>query len=151
MKKWLNDIERLPSNPRGTDYSSEIEKWKKLDKESLWRGIKACTEGEARKILESTVEEDGYEAWFELNRNFEPAMEAKRIRAVGDVYSMHSWKAKTTTETRSYLTELEKRRRVAVQLKSSDGIDETLSDAALIPIMQAFLDEETKSKCYRFL
>ena len=35
MKKWLNDIERLPHNPRGTDYSDETETWKTLDKESL--------------------------------------------------------------------------------------------------------------------
>ena len=61
--------------------------------ESRWRGIKACTAGEARKLLESTVDENGYEAWYELTRNLEPAMEAKRIRTVGEVYSMPAWKA----------------------------------------------------------
>ena len=50
MKKWLNEIEFLPSNPRGTDYSGEIEKWTNLDNESLWRGIKACTEGKQYHI-----------------------------------------------------------------------------------------------------
>ena len=63
---------------------------------------------------------------------------------------MHSWKATSPTQTRSHLTELEKRRRVAVQLKSSDTVDETLSDAALIPIISAFIDGETKSKVTDF-
>ena len=95
MKKWLNEIEVLPNNPKGIDYSSGLEKWNNLDKESLWRGIKACTAGGARQIVEATVDENGDEAWFELNRNFEPAMEANRIRAVGDMYSMHAYARNT--------------------------------------------------------
>ena len=65
LKKWLNEIEVVLKNPRCTDYFWEIEKWKDLDKESLWRRNKACTEQrEARQIVESTVETNGYEAWF---------------------------------------------------------------------------------------
>ena len=74
-----------------------------------------------------------------------PAMDAKRVKAVGDVYSMHAWKVQNPVQTRSYLIELEKRRRTGVKFKSIDIVDQ-----GLIPIISSFIVEETKSKVTDF-
>ena len=87
MKSWLNKVESLTSAPK-EEIIDDKATWKELDRESLWRGIKACTTGEARKIIDSTEAECGYEAWFDLCKNFEPAMQAKKGAALADLYLM---------------------------------------------------------------
>ena len=117
MKVWLNKVEKLIKAPTREELKDDAATWKELDRQSLWRGIKACTTGEARKIIDSTEEECGYEAWFDLCKNFEPAMQAKKGSALADLYLMASKRAKTPKETRGLLNEFEKRRRLADKLQ----------------------------------
>ena len=94
MKTWLNKVESLTSAPTVDILQDDKATWEELDRESLWRGIKACTTGEARKIIDPTEVECGYEAWFDLCKNFEPAMQAKQGVALADLYLMSSKRAK---------------------------------------------------------
>ena len=42
--------------------------------------LKTLTEGDAQKAVESAVNEDGYAAWQELHRLFEPRLTAMQGR-----------------------------------------------------------------------
>ena len=140
MKTWLNKVESLTSAPKG-EILDDKATWKELDRESLWRGIMACTTGEARKIIDSTEVECGYEAWFDLCKNFEPAMQAKKGAALADLYLMSSKRANHPKGTRGLLNELEKRRRLAdkLQIENVDG-------NALVHILEIIMGEATASR-----
>ena len=100
MAKWM---EKAPEAPKGSELNDDKATWKEMDRTSLWRAIKACTTGESRKIVHATEEECGYEAWFDLCKNFEPAMQAKKGSAFADLYLMSSRRAKNPKETRGLL------------------------------------------------
>ena len=85
MEDWLKEVDNVNNieDLYEDDLKEEVKKnkiqdWVVLDKDNLWRGVRGCTIGEARKITESTQSENGYEAWFDLCRNFEPAVTAKK-------------------------------------------------------------------------
>jgi len=142
MLEWLNKIEKKKTMaPKGEELKDDDAKWKALDSMSLWRGLKACTTGEARNIIDSTEEACGYEAWFDLCKNFEPAMQAKKGAALADMYLMSSYRAKTPKETRGLLNELGKRRRNADKLQA-----EKVDEDTLVPILEIIMDEATASK-----
>ena len=102
MKAWLKEIEEDVRDLseinedalKATVTSGELKEWVVLDRENLWRGVRGCTTGEARKITESTQSENGYEAWLDLCKNFEPAVKAKKGAALADVYMMTAKRAK---------------------------------------------------------
>ena len=108
MKEWLNEVEKAPEAPKGSELKDDKATWKEMDRTSLWRAIKACTTGESRKIVDATEEECGYEAWFDLCKNFEPAMQAKKGSALADLHLMSSRRAKNHKEIRGLLNELKK-------------------------------------------
>ena len=47
------------------------------DKTPLWRALKKVTEGESRRVVAGIKGEDGFKAWYALNRRFEPSVSAR--------------------------------------------------------------------------
>ena len=68
-------------------------------------------------------------------------MKAKKGQALADVYLMTAKRAKNPKETRSMMTELECKRKIAERLQV-----EKIADETLVPILLAFMDDETIQK-----
>ena len=60
-------------------------KWVTADREKLWRALKALTEGDAQRAVESAGDEDEYIAWQELHKLFEPRLTAMQGRVLNEV------------------------------------------------------------------
>ena len=70
-------------------------RWVIADREKLWRALKTLTEGDAQKAVESARDEDGYIAWQELHKLFEPRLTAMQGRVLNEVSDLFGTKAKT--------------------------------------------------------
>ena len=88
------------------------------------RALKGLTEGDAQSAVESVGHEDGYVAWQELHKLFEPRLTAMQGRVLNEMSDLIRIKAKDPAETRRMVTELTTRIRVA-----EDRIGEKISDA----------------------
>ena len=109
METWPNEVEKLTKAPTGEQLKDDKATWEELGRERLWRGIKACTTGGARKIIESTGEGCGHEAWSDLCNNFEPAMQVNKGTALADLYFTSGKRPQNRKETRGSLNELKKK------------------------------------------
>ena len=74
MKKVLADIDQetdviddLWRHVRETKYCKVME-----EHTNLWRLLRRVTEGESKKVVMSTKDEDGFRAWQRLRQRFEP-------------------------------------------------------------------------------
>ena len=144
MKKILNDIEKYSETPDQTFLEqlalAEGKRWIVEDKEIVWRALKTLTKGEARNIVEAVKNEDGYEAWRELNHNFEPALQNKQGTSMAEVVGMVNFKCRTPAGTRRALTELERRRTLAEELSK-----EAVSSTTLKAVLLGFMDNLTRA------
>ncbi len=48
------------------------------EKAQVYIALKDLTENEALRVVEGVADEDGYRAWFELNRYFEPGLRTRQ-------------------------------------------------------------------------
>ena len=76
-------------------------------REMIWRFLKRYTAGEARKVVSSASNRNGWEAWRKLRLQFEPAL--VMTEAVASFTNMVSCRAKTPGETKALLVELDER------------------------------------------
>ena len=90
--------------------------------------------------MESVKNEDGYEAWREVNFNFEPALQNKQGTSMAEVVGMVNFKWEIPAGTRSALTELERRRTVAEDLST-----ETVLSTTLKAVLIGFMDNVTRA------
>ena len=86
-------------------------------------------------------EEDGYAAWQELHRLFEPWPTAMQGRFLNQMSDWIRTTAKVPAETRRMVTELTVRIKVAEEI-----IGEKISDAHAKSILLAFIDDQTRQK-----
>ena len=84
-------------------------------KEDLWRTLKALTEEgcEARKIISSVRDEDGFQAWHKLNMHYNHSLAARHGRVLAELTAMGTSPAKSPQEIRQELTELEQKIKTA--------------------------------------
>ena len=77
----------------------------KKDKTQLWRALKRVTDGESKKVVTSTKGEDGFKAWYALNRRFEPSVSARHGVVMADFTGMVGRPAKTPGELQTLMTD----------------------------------------------
>ena len=112
------------------------------DGEHVWMALKQLTEGEARKVVMSTRAGDGYGAWKKLHARFGPSLAAKQGMVMNDLLAMVQKPAKTPAETRSLVTELDKRVKTAEEITGS-ALDGGMIKSVLVAVLgeQCHADE----------
>ena len=126
MKNLLEEVAKKDEVPsEGWLKGKEVEygRWVSADREKLWRALNTLTEGDAQKAVESAGNEDGYAAWLELHRLFEPRLTAMQGRVLNEMSNLIKIKARDPAETRKMVTELTTRIRVAEEV-----VGEKISD-----------------------
>ena len=106
----------------------------------LFRALRTLTEAEARMVLQGVRDENGFEAWRQLNLRFGLSVAAKQGQAMCYVTSMVTKPAKTPAETRTLVVELERRVRMAEEIT-----DRALDDGHTKSILCAILDPTTRA------
>ena len=71
------------------------------DSVQVWRALKSLTGGEARKVVMSVKNEDGFKAWQKLHMHFGPSLSAKQGMALADFSGMVAKPATKPGETKS--------------------------------------------------
>ena len=136
MKKFLEEIAKQKEgiteewlNQMKNKYPPKITN----DQVQVWRALKGLTEGEARKVINSVKDEDGFRAWLKLNARFEPGLAVKQGMVLADFSSMILKPAKNTTETKGLITEMERKMKTIEEV-CQDPISEGHSKSVLIGI-----------------
>ena len=81
--------------------------WGKSD--MLYRFLKRYTGTEARRVVQSVPEDNGWEAWRRLHQQYEPATVTREAQLMSRYTNMVTRKAKTPRETKMLLIELGER------------------------------------------
>ena len=109
-------------------------------KANLYRALKQLTSGEARTVVQGVRGEDGFEAWRSLHQRFGPSVAARQGKVMHELSQMVTKPAKSPAETRSLVTELERRIRTAEEITG-----DVLGDAHGKSILAAILDPITRA------
>ena len=91
-------------------------------------------------MVQGVREENGFQAWRALHQRFGPSVAAKQGRVMCDLSAMVAKPAKTTSETRALVVELERRIRLA-----EDVTGDVLGDGHVKSILAAVLDPVTRA------
>ena len=101
IKELLQEIDRETAEvdeewreKKDTSYPDRVIR----DQVQVWRAIKRLTEGEAKKIIMSVKDEDGFRAWQQLRLRFEPAVGSRQGMVLADFSGMVARPAKTPSE-----------------------------------------------------
>lgn len=115
------------------------------EKANVYRTLKALTTGEARTVVQGVRDEDGFMAWRALHLRFGPSVAARQGKVMCDLTQMVARPAKSPSETRTLVTELERRVRIA-----EDVTGESLGDSHLKSILASILDPTTRAHTSTF-
>jgi hypothetical protein len=117
--------------------------WERADQ--LWRLMRRFTDGEARRVIMSIRNDNGYEAWRKLHQQFEPSVVMREAQAMAQFTGMVNRRAKTPAETRTLMLELEERARRVEELT------ETPPDGRhVMSVIMGILDSETLKHTIHF-
>ena len=75
----------------------------------LWSLLKSYTAGDARKVVSSVSDRNGWEAWIKLHLQFEPALVMREAVVIAQFTNMVNKGAKTPSETKALIVELDER------------------------------------------
>ena len=117
----------------------------KGEKANVYRALKALTSGEAKTVVQGVREEDGYLAWRALHQRFGPSVAARQGKVMCDLSQMVAKPAKNPAETRTLVSELERRIRVA-----EDITGDALGDGHIKSILASILDPTTRAHTSAF-
>ena len=79
--------------------------------DQLWRLMRRFTDAEARRVVMSVRHDSGYDAWHKLDQQFESSVVMREAQAMAQFTGMVNRRAKSPTETRAMMLELEERAR----------------------------------------
>ncbi len=116
--------------------------WKVEHSMDLWRLLKEQTEGEARRLLQTAPEEDGWESWMRLVSYYEPGLACQQAAALHEMTRMSSHPAKTVEETKKLVAEFNVRLQLAEEL-SGKLIDTEHQRSVLCGILDPRTREHT--------
>jgi len=103
-----SDLDKAKSEEEEvSEVDMDPEAW--AQREMLWRFLKRYTAGEARKVVSSASNRNGWEAWRKLRLQFEPALVMREAVVMASFTNMVSRRAKTPGETKALLVELDER------------------------------------------
>ena len=100
--------------------------------------MRRFTDGEARRVVMSIRQDNGYEAWRKLHHQFEPSVVMREAQAMSQFTGMVNRRAKNPTETRALMLELEERARRVEELTEIPP-----DDRHVMSVMEGILDSET--------
>ena len=80
-------------------------------REMVWRFLKQYTINEARKVVTSTPNRNGWEAWRKLHLQYESLLVMRGAVVMSQFTSMVTKRAKSLAETKTLLLELDERAR----------------------------------------
>ena len=150
MKMVLEEVQKMtvaPAENFAEDKVAECGKsFIKEDKEKIYRALQELTDGEANRVVEAVKNEDGYLAWFELHRNFEPSLRGRQGQALSDLGELMKTKARDVNETRRLVNELLTRRKMAEDIIEPEKI----TDCHARTILLGFLDDQTRIHTVKF-
>ena len=112
LLKWIWEQATLRPNWKDTVKGAGIAGFKdELLEEStkLWRFLKTVTEGEPKDVVKSVEDENGFEAWHQLNSYVLAQIEALKGPVLAEVNSTIRNPAKDLKEMRSKVVELDKK------------------------------------------
>ena len=109
------------------------------DSVQVSRALKSLNGGEARKVIMSVKNEDGFKAWQKLHMHFGPSFSAKQGMALADFSGMVAKPATKPGETKSLITELERRMKMVEELTG-----ELISDNHAKSVLVGILDPMTR-------
>ena len=144
MKDLLTEIQAMQEVP-DQDYIERYARriamvWPLQERRKLYRALTELTGGEALRVVEAVGDEDGYRAWYELHRNFEPSLKGRQGQAYTELQELSKHKAKDVIETRKLVNELTTR----IKLTEDLNPKEKVSDGHARSIMLGFLDDKTR-------
>ena len=145
MRDLLKKVE-LEANPvdenwvrlNGAQYGHKVAG----DKVQIWRALKGLTDGEARKVITSVKEEDGFRAWQKLHQRFGPSLSSKQGIVLMEFSGMVAKPAKTPAETRLLVTEMEQRIKL-VEDTTGTEIGENHAKSVLVGILDPTTRQHT--------
>ena len=142
MRSFLKDVEAQTEDLK--DEWMQVMKDKygaKVTEDSVqvWRALKSLTGGEARKVIMSVKNEDGFKAWQKLHMHFGPSLSAKQGMALADFSGMVAKPATKPGETKSLITELERRMKMVEEVTG-----ELISDNHVKSVLVGILDPMTR-------
>ena len=91
-------------------------------REMVWRFLKQYTAGEARKVVGSAPNRNGWEAWRKLHLQYEPQLVMREAVVMSAFTNMVSKRAKSPQESKTLLLELDERAR-RVEEVTGEAID----------------------------
>ena len=104
-------------------------------REMLWRFLKRYTAGEAKKVVCSAPNRNGWEAWRKLHLQYEPALVMREAVDMASFTNMVAKRAKTPSESKALLTERAKR----VEEVAGEPID----NRHRMSVIMGFIDSES--------
>jgi len=141
MKDLLKEAE-MESEPIDREWAEDMKGMHgdRLCDDSLnvWRALKSLTTG-ARKVITSIRSEDGFRAWQRLHMRFGPSLASKQAQVLADFTGFVNKPAKSPDETRSLITEMERRAKMV-----EDVAGEILSELRLKSVLVGILDPMTR-------
>ena len=105
MRSFLKDLKDEWMQMMKGNYGAKVTE----DSVQVWRALKSLTGSEARKVIMSVKNEDGFKAWQKLHKHFGPSLSAKQGMALADFSGMVAKPATKPGETKSIITDLERR------------------------------------------
>ena len=135
-EKETGPIDDLWMRQRRTEYLVDVEG----ERANVYRALKALTVGEAKVVVQGVRSEDGYVAWRALHQRFGPSIAARQGKVMCDLSAMVAKPAKSPADTRTLVTELERRIRIA-----EDVTGEALGDGHIKSVLASILDPLTRA------
>ena len=127
--EWLEDkVRELGDKIAGKDEGVRV-----------WRALKGITTGEARKVINTVKDENGFRAWISLHQRFEPGLAIQQGMVLADFSGMVARPAKTPSDTRDLMTEIQRK------IKNIEDITgEVISESHAKSVMVGVLDPITR-------
>jgi hypothetical protein len=128
-QSWFNDVDDL-----WWDYADQ-----------LWRLLRRYSEGEARRVIMSVGNDNGWDAWRKLHQQFEPSVVMREAQAMAQFTGMVNRRAKNPAETRSLMLELDERARRVEEMTEAAP-----DDRHVMSVIMGILDGETLKHTIHF-
>ena len=113
-------------------------------KRAIWRMLKTFTEPqtEGRRVVEGTLQDDGWTAWRRLHEHFEQTLMVREGQVLADLATMATKTARNPSETKEFMLDLEDRIRKVIEV-----VGRAPDDMHCKSIVLGFLDVETNRHC----
>ena len=111
----------------------------------LWRFLKRYTAGEARKVVSSASNRNGWEAWRKLRLQFEPALVMREAVVMASFTNMVSRRTKTPGESKALLVELDE---CAKRVEEVTG--EPIDNRRRMSVVMGVIDSESMKHTSQF-